>query len=437
MARPEESLGSRATDEAVRATSSHPPTSFNTLEVGIDDLYKLAGRVWGNGSDGSTVWTTSGSLPAGHRPVERYAVVPSRKAPRYLLPLGSRRAVSSAFSRYLATPTRLGRVKGRTLAAVWASGLGQLVLRDRLTVAVPDGLPAAVMAENLLLTHLAELLGVDDLVAAWSVRPAMPNAKPNARLLDRRGTMVGYLKLGWSPTSQELVRNETRVLEELDGRVGDVETPRVLVCGSWSDQTFLVTSPLAPLRPMTAPPETRSQILLAIARSGAVEEGPLTKSTWFSDVEARLDACEPSEPDIVALLRRLLHHVAEEDPWLEHGRWHGDLVPWNLGLRHKRLVAWDWEYSSDAVPVGFDLLHWHLQTALSAPGATLQAGIRSAAAAAGSLATLGVASEAAGQVVDCYLVELLTRATGLAVSGAGWNPKVRHSLETAVRSRLG
>ena len=42
-------------------------------------------------------------------------------------------------------------------------------------------------------------------------------------------------------------------------------------------------------------------------------------------------------------------------------RWHGDWVPWNLARCSRGLVAWDWEYSEPAAPVGLDDVHGRYQ----------------------------------------------------------------------------
>jgi hypothetical protein len=86
--------------------------------------------------------------------------------------------------------------------------------------------------------------------------------------------------------------------------------------------------------------------------------------------------------------------------------------------------VWDWEYSAPQAPVGFDLLHWHFQSSLADPAATLDTAAEALARRMPGLERLGLAPASHRLVADLYLLEMLTRAVGLAAEGSGWNPKL-------------
>jgi hypothetical protein len=47
---------------------------------------------------------------------------------------------------------------------------------------------------------------------------------------------------------------------------------------------------------------------------------------------------------------------------LTFGAWHGDWSPWNMASTASGLLVWDWERFASGVPLGFDALHYWLQS---------------------------------------------------------------------------
>lgn len=410
--------------------------SHDALRVTPGDLDTLVTRVWTPSVDADWAVTAAvGSLPETHRVVEQYAVAPSRRTPRYLLPIDSPRAVSASFTTHLSTPSRRSRELGRGIALAWRSGAGERLVRSRLTVGVDRSVPDSELGNWLLLRHLGNELGRAGLVAVWPIRRAMPNAKPTARLLDASGDAVGYLKVGWSDPTRALVVNEARVLEKLAGRVGDLMVPNVLTSGEWNGLRYVVVSPLPAVKPLLVPPEESAARLLAVAGTGLAGEAQLDTSAWAVSVRERLEEAEANEPVAAGMLRTWLDQLVAEPRIMGFGRWHGDWIPWNLGAARTGPVAWDWEYSADSVPVGFDLAHWYFQRALVPHDATLEGAVCAAEAAAPGLACLDVAEADRATVVAAYVIEMLTRGTHLAAQGCGWNPKVRLGLAAVVKAR--
>lgn len=400
------------------------------------DLDRLVERVWGRPTPQSAVVVTTGRLPASHVAAEEYAVLPDVRRARFLVPLGAPAAVRSAFTSHLSTVSPRSRLYGRLIATAFRSGVAARAFRDRLVVGIDRGIPRDQWREHLVLDELCYRLRNDDLVAVHPVRRFTPNAKPTVRLFARTGAACGYAKFGWSAPTAALVRNETVALEALDGGVTGLTVPRPLLSGRWGGEgglelEYLVTTALPPgLRAWTRPPEQQADALLRIADSGEVETARLGVSSYLGTLRRRIEAARGAQPMEAGALAGWLTRLQDGEQELRFGRWHGDWVSWNLAVSASGASAWDWEYSAPSVPVGFDLLHWHFQQRLAGRGGTLDTAAAELGVRLPGLAVLGVPQAAWRFVGDLYLLEMLTRAAGLAAEGSGWNPKLHPRLIT-------
>jgi hypothetical protein len=414
--------------------------SDTVVTDGVRNLDRLVARFWTGPAETQSVMVTTGQLPATHVVAEEYVVLPDAARARYLVPAGAPAAVRSAFTSHLSTVSPRSRLVGRMIAAGFRSGAAPRVFRDRLLVGVDRRIPRDRWREHLVLSELSAQLG-DDLVAIHPVRRFTPNAKPTARLFTRAGLARGYAKLGWSQPTSALVRNETAALHALDGGVTGLRVPRPLVSGRWEGDSglgleYLVTTALPPgLRPWTQRPEEQSDVLRRIAASGEVATARLGCSTYLGTLRRRIEQARTAQPTEADALAGWLTRLENEEHELQFGRWHGDWVSWNLALSSGTASAWDWEYSAVSAPVGFDLLHWHFQHRLAAPGGSLDTAAAELAERIPGLATVGVPEPARRFVADLYLLEMLTRATGLAAEGSGWNPKLHPRLVTFAREQ--
>ncbi|MCO1598600.1 hypothetical protein M8C17_25975 [Micromonospora sp. RHAY321] len=383
--------------------------------------------------------TVGGDPPAGHRPVARYAVVPSLARARFLLPLGAPRATAASLLAYNAL--RPPRVRAVRAALGGLSRVGALRRAfPTLTVSVPAG---EEPAELLLAERLAVALGGAPLYAACGVRPPDPNHKPTLQLFAPDGRPRGYAKIGWNGATRALVTVECAALRAL-AEVGDVPdhpaTPKLLAGLDWAGQVVAVVEPL-PSRVRGVPVTDRPRIaaLLAVARRGraAAPPRPLAGSPFLGRLAAeaaRAASADPSGARAVAAVAGLERRHGHTT--VEFGHWHGDWVPWNLGLHGGRLVAWDWEHSGQAVPLGFDLAHDAFQRALvlqAEPAGTAAGAVDAQLDRYGDRLGLGPAQRRL--VADGYLLEMWLRTWRLADGGAGWNAALHPSLLDIVEKR--
>lgn len=386
--------------------------------------------------------TVDGPLPAGHRTVARYAVVPSPARARFLLPLGSTRATAASLLAYNALrPTQVRAVRA-VLGGVARLGGIELARFPALTVSVPD----AVAVDQALLVHrLAALLGWGPVYAACGVRPPDPNHKPTLQLFDASGGPLGFAKIGWNDATRALVTAEAAALRELPAFTGVADhpvAPRLLTETGWAGQAVAVVEPLPPaVRGLPTTVEPQVAAVLAVARRGRppAQPRPLAGSSFLAGLTeaAQRAATNPSvgERALAAVTGLVRRHDGVS---VEFGHWHGDWVPWNLGRHAGRLVAWDWEHSAPDVPLGFDLAHDAFQRSVVLRGEPVGT---AAAAVDGQLRRYGDALglDPAGQrlVADAYLLEMWLRTWRLADAGAGWNPVLHPALLDLAIARYG
>ncbi|MEV4757163.1 hypothetical protein AB0J86_18900 [Micromonospora sp. NPDC049559] len=422
------------------------------------------------------VTLADGQSPPGDDRVLRFAVVPSVRRARFLLPLGSRRVTAASVLAYNAlrpAGVRAARALVGALARAGAAPLGRLPV---LSVVVPPDLDPA---EVLLVRRLAAALpgtaphagtgvrptaphagtgvrptaphagtGVRPtaLHAAIGVRPPDPNRKPTLQLFDDAGRPAGYAKIGWNGATRALVRAEAAALRALP-RPGGADyplAPELLLDADWAGQAVAVIAPLPPrVRRLDAPQRPRLDAMLAVARRGgpAARPRPLAGSPFHRRLcdDARAAAGDPAGGEAGRRAYRLVEALLARyaGTALEFGDWHGDWVPWNLGRYGRKLVAWDWEHSGAGVPVGFDLAHQYFQTAFVLRGEPVPGAVAAAGAAlARHGGRFGLGPVQAAAVLDAYLLELWLRMRRLAAGGAGWHPVLHPGLLHVLAERL-
>ncbi|MGW4151943.1 hypothetical protein ACWEDF_02135 [Micromonospora chersina] len=353
-------------------------------------LGELAGLIWPEPAE-----------PALRRGGAGWVVVPSASRPRLLVPTGSGRAAASAVRHSTEAVGRKARLVRQGLATAFRLGLGPLVFRDRLVV-TGGGLDA----------YLAEVLGERALVSLH-IGPARANRKPVLQLLTPDGRALGYAKLGVDPLTRALVDAEAAALRRLaDLPLGPVTVAGVRHHGDWHGHALLVQEALPVRLPRATPAAAEAAERAAmVAVAGCL--GVRRRSWAGSDHAARLaDAVDAlgARPE-AGRLRAALKTVADLDPTVAFGAWHGD---WNGGnsavLADGRVLVWDWERFEADVPVGYDELHRTVQTAIGNDGVEPVEAARALIAGADrALAPFDPDGRGADLVAVLYLVELAAR----------------------------
>lgn len=377
-------------------------------------------------------------LRRGEEMLQSWMVNPSAKEPRFLLQQGSRDA-ASALRRFsdASSPVERARSAGASLAV--RAGLGERLVPNRL-FEISAGPATASNPDENLFDYLSAILGEPDLHVAMTIGPRRANRKPVLQLTRPDGSIAGFVKVGWDEVSRELVQNEADWLAFLDSRhTRHFDAPSLIHRSTWRGFDLVVVGPakmrVLPSRRIRSDPPLEAMWEIA-SLQGA-------RPTTFRDsqflahhVAVGLDRTGPLLPAMVNTFG---------DTLLQEGCWHGDFSPWNLSSGaswsarkprefERSLSVIDWEFASTAVPVGLDLLHYHLQIEhIMDERSGAEALKRSWDSSVPNLTALGVDHGNEIATHACHLLELVSRSEQLALNG---EPKRLVDLGRAAERRL-
>jgi hypothetical protein len=332
-----------------------------------------------------------------------YALVPGLGRPPLLVP-ASGSVAASAIRYFNGQRTLKVRLTTKVFSLCLASGLGGPAYLGRVRVRVPRG------AESIE-THLRDVLS-RNLQVSMSVGPPRANRKPVLQLLTSSGEPTAFAKIGTNPLTCDLVRTEHAALTSLgQSSLRRITTPRVLHYGEWNGLRIVVLSPLPvwrPRRPLDA--AELAAAMNEVAQVNGLQARPLRDSGYLRRLHDRITALEQA-PERAALLQALdLLTRRHGGTVLRFGAWHGDWSPWNMASTDPDLLVWDWERFATDVPLGFDALHYRLQSQVG-PGhaAPRAAAADSSGHAPRTLAPFGITAEQARITTALYLTDLATR----------------------------
>jgi hypothetical protein len=291
-----------------------------------------------------------------------FALLSLRDGRGYFLPLTSPRVAVASLDIYNAQ-SRRAKVAKHALAIAARLGLCPPPLTR---VALGPEAGDAEDARWVLLDEMRSILGSDDLVCAVSMGTPGPDRKPVIQFMDSRGRVLGYAKVGRDERTRALVQREARVLSEWNG-VGPRSflVPALLFSGEVGGCFLCVQSAPDALERPTRPAigDAHHRFLRDLAARGT-RWMPLDQSPFWSELLDRIE--RSTSPFYRSLLRRaatVLRRRAGHEPIPFHFS-HGDFAPWNLKLVGERLYVFDWEYARDQCPVGTDLFHFLVRSAV-------------------------------------------------------------------------
>jgi hypothetical protein len=384
-------------------------TAQTAPEAGRSSLGEVCAVLW---PPPATASLTRGLRVLWGRPArgrERdFIVLPSARRPRLLVPSG-RRASAAAVRRYGEPGSVTAWAGSRALALALAAGGARVGLGGRLRVSAGPGTGTAGPGAGTIQAYLRSVLGYEVLISTH-LGAARANRKPVLQLLTRRGETAGFAKVSVNPLTRDLIRAERAALDTLAAEdFGELTVPRVLHHGQWQGREVLIMTALPVWRRRKAPrPGQLTAAMTELAAVGGRSRGPLAGCDYLARLRCRL-AAGPAGPDRVAL-SDALDALAEAGPELSFGAWHGDWTDWNMASTADGLLVWDWERFDPGVPIGFDPLHYRLQSDVvrrrRPPTEAAEACVRDAAAC---LAPFGVPADEARLVAVLYLAELSAR----------------------------
>ncbi len=392
----------------------------------LDHLHEVGRLLWP--AHDLQVGTAGDPAAGGVR--REYLLLPSARRPRLLVPAG-RRAAAGAVRRYGVGRGRTARWQASALATGLSAGLAPWLLRDRVRLVGPEGAGTGESIE----THLAEVLGREVLVSLYLGAPRA-NRKPVLQVLDPVGRTLAWVKVGVDELTRRLVADEAAALTTLaTAALRRSTVPRVLHSGRWQGLELLVQSPL-PVDPRKGRPrpDRVAAAQAEVAAIGASAPEPLSRTTYWAELTARVARLPAgaAATGLAELAGRIVD--AHGDVPVRLGAWHGDWTPWNTAVDGDTLLVWDWERFAPSVPVGYDTLHWGLQSdlvnSLADPAASARRCIDDAPEV---LAPFDLDAATARATACGYLTELATRYIGRPPGRGGRPARGRRSLAAARR----
>src|ERR1039457_3973583 len=369
------------------------------------------------------------------QPDERdFLVLPFAGRPRLLVP-SARRASAAAVRRYGEPGSFKAWAASRMLALALTGGAGAVGLGGRLRGggspgidtteadrgALTGGAGAVGLGGRLRVrvspgidtieAYLSSVLGREVLISTH-LGAARANRKPVLQLLTARGEPAGFAKISVNPLTRDLIRSERAALDALaTENLAGLTVPRVLHYGQWQGRDVLVMTALPVWRRRKSlRPGQLAAAMDELAAVGGRSRGPLVGSGYLDRLRSRLEKA-PAGPDGAVLGTAIdaLAPAAGRTP-ISFGAWHGDWTGWNMACTAEGLLVWDWERFTRSVPIGFDALHYRLQSAVVRRRQPPAAAAAECVPTAPSVLTpFGVPAAEARLVAILYLTELSAR----------------------------
>lgn len=361
-------------------------------------------------ADLSSIYPGSVLTAGRHRPdpaSRSFRLLPSRRRPRMLLPVGCANASRRAVLVGSANDGARDRMLRHATAAVAAGPLGR--------VAFPGTVSVRPVGTDSLEAHLAAQVEAPIRLSIHG-GAARANAKPVVGVHRVDGAEVGFCKVGVTSLASLLVTQEAAALRRLaEERLPSLTIPALVHAGSWHGCDIVLMSALRGDRgrgkvlPVAAMRE--------VAGVGGTRVPLLRDSPWAAAVH---ELSAEATPAVTARLRQALERLLERDgdEALAHGAAHGDWGPWNMSWSGDRALVWDWERFALDKPIGIDAVHFTAHARLRRVG-DLPAAIAALHDAETAVcAVLRGWSEPAPNaapggpartVVDAYLLELACR----------------------------
>jgi len=338
------------------------------------------------------------------RPQSRdFVLIPGVRHPRLLVPAAPR-AAAAALRQYGQPRSWPARMGVAAFALGLASGLGGTLLGVRVRVTAP---PEAESIESYLKSVISP-----DIRVSIRLGPARANRKPVLQLHTTTGEPAGFVKIGFNALTRDLVRAESASLTWLErARLAGISVPRVLHHDRWHGMDVLVLTSLPVWRRRRSlTPAQLAAAMDTVARVGGLQPGAVAGEAYLRQLGERLAAADPG-PERSALLQALDTIAATGlTAGLTFAAWHGDWSPWNMASTTGGLLVWDWERFAPGVPLGFDALHYWLQSEVVPQHRDpLAAATDCVAHAPGLLAAFGIDGAQARLTAALYLADVATR----------------------------
>src|ERR1700730_39015 len=289
----------------------------------------------------------------GYNSSREFIVLPSRKLPRWLLPLGNPAIAVKSFDIY-APYARSGRILKWIANGLLLSGWTGFP-QNRVLVSFSGRLPLEELVH--------QLTGESHPIFSFSMGAPGRFQKLTVQVMGPDGAILGYMKLPLTELAQERVRHEAAVLKGLENSALRPYVPRLLYAGPWEHGYLVFQSALTGAPGPTVLTSKHDKLLNTMHEVHSVSKpGPAL-------VEYVAQRWRNFAPQLGRtwneIGNEILHCCAQglASRSVVWGLMHGDFTPWNSKLSHCELLVFDWESAEEEAPLDWDLFHFHVQTA--------------------------------------------------------------------------
>ena len=303
-------------------------------------------------------WDTSSCgtqdlIQQGYAHIHRFVVLPSREAPRWVLPTDDAQQIAKAFQIYQPYTMKARILKRLVSGAIKIGWIRRLL--PRILVASINPLPL----ERLV----TELTGERRPSFALSLGTATRYSKLTVQVSRSDGARIAYIKFALTKAAITHVKHEAETLELLSQFPAlRPHIPELLHAGEWQGSYILI---------QTCGPSGRGPLEFGSAHEHllhtlwSVNRTKKPGHVLVEEVAARWQEfalCLNVEWQ--QLGRRALDQANLELGGIEIpcGIMHGDFTPPNTRADKERLFLFDWEYASWQAPLLWDVFHFHIKT---------------------------------------------------------------------------
>ncbi len=301
----------------------------------------------------------------GFKSVRIYGVFPDFNYPRWVVPLSSKYFISS--TKGVFKPVKFIKKICWKLVVPFSYTKAPFFMVKNSFVIAEKGLEVSAKKDEGIRTLLKKLFEQKDLELALLNRPRKYYQKTNAQVMDSKGNIIAYVKIGDTPQVKRLIGNEYKILEilkKLDVESADV--PYVTYFDENEQQSIIVQRAESTLRdgPIYISNEHilfMAEIFCKTAKVYKFEESPLI-SNMDKSLRNLKGQIEEEWLDLLKLtFEKIYKRFSGKE--IQLGLAHWDFAAWNTCRNDKgKLIVFDWELAiMEEIPM-FDFYNFIINT---------------------------------------------------------------------------
>ncbi|MEM1989650.1 MAG: phosphotransferase [Candidatus Bathyarchaeia archaeon] len=301
----------------------------------------------------------------GFTKLDEYAIFPNKEHPKVLIPLVNSKSSAASLQIYNAMKP-LARVGKWMISIGLQWRLVQPILKDRLYLHAKNGISVDELSARWLKRHLQTVFGREDLTIAVFLGTLGKHHKPLVQVMDNKGAIIGYVKIGWNQETISFVQREEKILNQLvNENFSTAIIPRILYAGWWNNYYLLVQEP-PPGRTKTPPLSITSKHVKFLCELLEIRLSHVKESYYWERLRERIKLLDVFNLYYAHLFKLSIETIERKigNVGLPFGFRHGDFTPWNTFLLKDKIYVFDWEYAEECSPPGWDLFHFLTQTAI-------------------------------------------------------------------------